>query len=300
MNAIAEHPAPFARILDVTEEQYHADPCEVPSLSQSIAHILLTKSPLHAWTAHPKLGGAQLESGDEDDTPPKQAGKVIHKLLLGKGPEIALLAADNWRLKASQEWKKAALAEGKVPMLARVYDEIVASVETIKGNLALFGYELTGQSEVAVEWDEHGEHGPVRCRGMMDHVIFERGKIYDVKKIISAHPETCGKHTCDYGYYIQDAAYTSAFEKLRPEFAGRVQVEYLFVEVEPPYAIYPAPLDGELRDLGRRYWERAVLVWERCLRRNDWPAYVKPDKPVNPIMAPGWHSRRLLEAAELW
>lgn len=299
MNAAANDLRPFARILDVSEDEYHKDPCDVASLSQSIAHTLLTKSPLHAWTEHPKLGGAQLES-DEEDSAALVAGKVIHKLLLGKGPDVAILAADNWRLKASQEFKKAAIAAGKVPMLERVYDEIVASVETIKGNLALFGYELDGQSEVSIEWDEQGEHGPVRCRGRMDHVKFGTGKIYDIKKILSAHPETCGRHSCDYGYFIQDAAYSSAFEKLRPEFAGRVQVEYLFVEVEPPYAIYPAPLDGELREIGRQYWERAVLVWERCLRRNEWPAYVKPGKPVTPIMAPGWHSKRLLERAELW
>jgi hypothetical protein len=299
MNAAADELAPLARIIECSEEEYFSDPCAVPSLSQSIAHTLITKSPLHAWTEHPRLGGAQLED-DEDESPALQAGKVIHKLLLGKGADVDVLPFDNYRTKVAQEAKRAARESGRVPMLERVYSDIVASVETIKANLALFDVEFSGQSEVAIEWHEQGEHGPVLCRGRMDHLILDRGIIYDVKKILSAHPETCGRHTCEYGYYLQRAAYVSAVSKLRPDLAGRIQMRYLFVEVEPPYAIYPAPLDGELEHIGEMYWERAVLVWERCLRRNEWPAYVKPGKPVTPVMAPGYHAKKLIDNAQGW
>lgn len=296
MSAVVKESQPFARILDVSEDDYHRDPCEVPSLNQTIAHTLITESPLHAWTQHPRLGGMQLER-EEEDTAALRAGKVIHKLLLGKGAEVAIIQADDFRKKFAQEAKKQALDSGCVPMLEHVYDEIVASVETIKGNLAAIGIEFNGESEVAIEWHEEGEHGPVVCRGRMDHVNFDGGLILDVKKIRSAHPDTCGKHVVEYGYDIQDAAYTSAVTKLRPELEGRIQMLFLFAEIEPPYAIYPGPLDGELRELGRQRWERAYRQWEQCLRTNRWPAYTEH---ISPIHAPGWAVSRWMEKAQDW
>jgi hypothetical protein len=300
MNAAVEKLPPLkageARIIECSEEAYFADPCEVPSLSQSIANILLTESPLHAWTEHPRMGGEENEDGDED-TAALQAGKVIHKLLLGKGADVEIIHADNYRKKFAQEAKRLAVESGRVPMLARVYNEIVASVETIKSNLALLGINFDGESEVAIEWAEEGIHGPVVCRGRLDHLSLGSRRILDVKKIRSAHPETCGKHAIEYGYDIQNAAYTSAVEKLRPDLAGRLEMLFLFVEVDPPYAIYPGPLDGELRELGRQRWERAVTLWEHCLRTNKWPAYT--DR-ISPIIAPGWAMTRWMEKAQQW
>ena len=42
-------------IYGMSEDCYHADPADAPSLSASIAKILIAETPLHAWTAHPKL-----------------------------------------------------------------------------------------------------------------------------------------------------------------------------------------------------------------------------------------------------
>ena len=38
-------------IHNLSAEVYHADPCVKPSLSSSIANVLLQQSPLHAWMA---------------------------------------------------------------------------------------------------------------------------------------------------------------------------------------------------------------------------------------------------------
>ncbi|WP_242401117.1 hypothetical protein [Acetobacter okinawensis] len=42
-------------IYDLPEAQYHADPCPTPSLSNSVARILLDESPMHAHFSHPRL-----------------------------------------------------------------------------------------------------------------------------------------------------------------------------------------------------------------------------------------------------
>lgn len=272
---------PTARILDVTSEEYFDDPCEVPSLSQSIAHTLITKSPAHAWLRHPKLGN--------QPRPPTSAtndGSIIHRLLLGKGTEVCVISGfDDFRKKAAQEARDEAIAKGLIPMLEQRYEGILAAAAQLRRNIASYGIELDGASEVPVEWREPGNIGDVLCRGLLDHLVLERGTIYDVKKIVSADLRTCARHAIEYGYDIQYAAYTSAVEKLRPDLSGRIDYVWLFCEIEPPYAVVPARPDGALRELGERRWSRAVTLWEDCLARDFWPTYTRT---ITTIEAPTW------------
>ena len=67
-----------ASILNVSESEYRADPLSVPSLSASIAKVLIMESPAHAYDIHPKLGNrARKPSAAMDE------GTLIHTLLLG-------------------------------------------------------------------------------------------------------------------------------------------------------------------------------------------------------------------------
>lgn len=271
-----------ARILSCTESEYFADPCAVPSLSQSIAHKIISESCLHAWHAHPRLGAARRESTKEQDQ-----GSLLHSMLLGQGAEVEIIFADNFRTKAVQMLRDSAIAAGKVPMLLQKYEELEGAHAALRKSLGAYGIELAGQSEVKLEWAEPGTHGEVLCRGMLDHLIIEphRGIIYDVKKIRSAHPRVCARHMVEYGYDIQHAAYTSALAKLCPQFEGRIDMVLLFMEIEPPYSILPARPDGSMRELGSMKWNRAVHVWERCLLNNHWPSYA--DSVVS-LPAPAW------------
>lgn len=285
--------APFARILEVTEDEYFNDPCPVPSLSQSIANELLSKSPRHAWTRHPRLG-KQVNSGGPDtealDTEALAAGKIIHKLLLGCGAEIDVLDFDSYRTNAAKEARDNALQLRRVPMLRHKYEPLVEVAEALRESLASeHGVVLDGQSEIAFEWDERGERGPVRCRGRMDHIKIEQAAIFDVKKIRSAHPDMCRKHIEQFGYDIQWAAYTSALAKYRPEYLGRVSMQFLFMELDPPYAITPVTMSGQMREIGQMRWQRAVDLWSRCLSTGRWPAYT--EKPISIEPSP-WFMQR--------
>lgn len=305
MNAVVQQ-QPRARIIECSEPEYHKDPCATPSLSKSIAKVLVTESALHAWNLHPRFGGEaneddSLDSASDDDTDAKKRGKIIHKLLLGKGASVEVIRADSFRTKAAKRQRDEATAEGRVPMLERKYDDLVGAAETIKGNLhAEFGVDLDdpeGESEVAIEWTEDGVHGPIVCRCRMDRVHINRGLIYDVKTIFSAHPEVCGKQATEHGHDIQDIAYRRALEALKPELAGRTEMIFLNVEIKPPFAMYPGPLDGELREIGRRRWDRALFLWEECLRTGRWPAYTNR---ITPIRGTGWAVKRWMEQSESW
>jgi hypothetical protein len=282
-----------ARILNVTEAEYFADTAgAVPSLSQSIARTLVTKSPAHAWVEHPRLGGQPSEPTKATDQ-----GEIIHRLLLGRGAEVEVLPFDNYRKKAAQEARDAAREAGRTPMLEREYEGILAASTAIVRSLAALGVVLEGESEVAIEWEEAGQHGPVLCRGKLDHLkIGAKATIYDVKKIESADPRSCSNNAYSYGMDIQGAAYTSGVEKLYPEFAGRVEYIPIFVEIAQPYAVVPGPLDAVLQESGRRRWARAINLWESCLRADRWPSYVDA---MTVIEAPGWLIAQMEREADL-
>lgn len=250
-------------------DEYHADPCKVPSLSSSIAHTILSKSPLHGWAQHPKLGGAKSKPKKTFDN-----GNLSHALLLGAGKDIAVIDAPNFRTKVARQLRDLARKSGRVPILSAEYDEAKQTADELRKRFAKYDVTLDGDREVVVLWSERADDGTiVQCRGMMDHVRLP--VIDDLKSSQSAHPKACQRHADAYGYDIQHAAYTSAWSVLHPELAGRLSMRFVFFELEAPYAVTPVELSGEFRELGRRRWRRAINLWSRCLRENRWPGYVE-------------------------
>lgn len=267
-----------AHLLTCTAREYYADPCAVPSLTQSIANTLLNESPLHAWSEHPKLGNQRKPA-----TKAMDKGQLLHKLVLGEGAEIEVIEADNYRTKLAQEIRDRAIEQHRVPMLAREHADIMGALETIQNNIRAFGVHLDGQSEVGIEWTEAGKDADVLCRCRIDHLT--GSTIIDVKKTQSAHPKAAARSVITYGYHVQQAAYTNALAALKPELAGAIDYILLFIEVEPPYAVLPARLDGALKQMGEMRWRSAVLAWERCLATGHWPSY---SEGIARLEAPPW------------
>lgn len=257
-----------ARILNVSEAEYFADPCSKPSLSQSVAKILVSESPQHAWLAHPRLGNQRSEP-----TAALDEGTIIHKLLLGKGAAIEVIDAPDFRTKAAQSARDVAIECSRVPVLRSKFDALQTAADQLRDRCSTLGYELNGESEVAIEWEEPTSDGPVLCRARLDHVFMDRGVIYDVKKTRTANPKYLKRNFVDLGYDIQRAAYTRALAALCPDLAGRIKFEFLFVEVAPPYSVVPVVVDGAFREIGAQRWSQAVHVWQRCLASGRFPGY---------------------------
>lgn len=275
------------RILGCTAVEYHADPCPTPSLSSSIAHKLINQSPLHAWHAHPKLGGRPPLPTREMDT-----GQLVHALLLGatapKGSHVvSVIDAKDWRKKATQAARDDARGKGQVPVLARQYERAVEVTKIIEAKMAAHGLPLDGKSELVLSWEEESMllEGPVACRAMLDHFRLKQRQIIDLKTCDSAHPKACIAHAINYGYLIQHAAYASAVGQVFPEIAGRLDFVFVFAEVEPPYCVTPVRLDGSLRQIGEMNWNRAVEVWGQCLSARRWPEYAEE---IITLEAPPW------------
>lgn len=285
VEAPAPRPSPtfVTRIeLAVPDATYHADPCEVPSLSAHIAGVLSRQSPLHAWHAHPKLGGAKRKPTKELD-----AGAVAHLLILGRGAEVEVVDAESWRRDVAKAARDKARAEGKIPVLLTDYEEARVAADAIKARFGEFNIDLAGDIEATFFWTEETEHGRIQCRGRMDHVKLEkhRATVTDLKSCFSAHPDAIQKHIDMYRYDVQRAAYVRAIEENAPHLAGRIDYTLVFCELEAPYVIVPVKLSGEFRALGERRWRRACETWARCLETGVWPGYSAETIEVAP---PEW------------
>lgn len=262
-----------ARLLECSPAEYVADPCASPSLSSSIAHTLVNRSPLHAWNEHPKLGAKRRETTKEMDR-----GSLVHALLLGTGPGIVIVDAKDWRTKAAQEKREEAREEGKLAVLAKNFDELRTVTQILERKMVeQFGLVIDDMTEVVIEWTESSLllEKPILCRAMLDHFSRGRRQILDIKTCDSAHPRACLAHAINYGYLIQHAAYMSAVGALHPELAGRLDFVFVFAETEPPYVVTPVRLDGQLREIGDMNWRKAVERWGECLTGNQWPPYTE-------------------------
>jgi hypothetical protein len=254
---------------DVSHEEYHRDPAVTPSLSASVAKILCEHSPKHAWQAHPRLGGGHTE---DDDTDATDRGTIVHKLLLGRGPDVVEVEANDWRTKAAKEARDAARAAGKVPVIAARMGAMRAAATALESRLlhSMVSFR-EGRSEVTAIWQSMG----VLCRCRIDYLLVGDGAVLitDLKTAESANPIGVGAKMVNYGADIQAAAYVEAVETLMPELAGRVRIRFAYVECRAPFEASVSEPSGEMLELGRRKWRAAKSAWQRCIESGEWPGY---------------------------
>jgi PDDEXK-like domain of unknown function (DUF3799) len=275
---------------DLSPSEYHAD-LDGPSLSSTCAHDLLTLSPLHAQLHHPRFGRAPREATDAMDN-----GSLIDALLLGNGKSFAVCdvaygpkykgekgepgsIVQDWQTADARAFKRAAREQGRIPVLANDFAEAELTVGRISEKLLGLGIRLSGKSQVALTWNERARNGnTVKCRALLDHLIVQEpaasATIWDLKTIASAHPDAIQKAIELRGYAVQAEAYEQGLVANVPTLAGRVQYGLLFCETQAPWDVVPVYLGGDMRQIGAHRWQRAVDLWERCLRTNMWPGYL--------------------------
>jgi len=282
------HPATFGPGLydSMDAMTYHADPCEEPSLSSSIANILLTKTPKHARTEHPRLNPRAKKAS----TRAMDLGSVAHEILLGKGVGFEVAPFDNYRTKAAQEWRADALDRGKIPIKHDELEAEKAIASAVCGVLIeIPGAEnalCDGTPESVAIWRDN--LGPI-CRTMFDWLDFDGGIVYDLK--------TTGTGIDDRSLNAKIAGDTTALdmravfrlralEHLFPERAGSFMFRWIFVESSAPFEVRVFELDDTARTKGGRRCEFVISKWHECLTKNSWPGYPRQiERPVYPDWA---------------
>jgi hypothetical protein len=259
---------------DVPAEAYHLDPAPEPSLSSSLAKVLLEQSPRHAWHQHPRLNPDMPP--DADPTRAKEIGTAVHKLALGRGGDLMLIEAADYKSGLAKTVRARAAAEGMCPILAPDMEKAEAIATAVCAQIAqvhdCHGF-LTAPAEiVGIAKDATGAW--LRC--MMDKFEERDGSaiIWDLKTgDQSAEPSSLGRRIANMGFEVSAALYERVVLTLRPDLAGRLTFRWIFVENEHPHLISVGELDNAGLEIGRKKAAAAIALWNRCLRDDNWPGY---------------------------
>lgn len=257
-----------AGIYSMSAEDYLLDCCPKASLTSGIARELLMCSPLHAWTAHPKLNPAYVSEEKEAF----DIGTAAHAFILQGETDFDVLPFDDFRTKAAKEARDASRASGRTPVLAHRWRDIQLMGDTANAQLNLHEEEprpfgTGGQAEVTLVWQESNG---VWCRSRLDW-LHKSGLICDYKTCSgSAHPDVWTRTMYAAGLDIQAAFYLRAL-KATTGVDGR----FLFVaqEINPPYALSVVGLAPDALDLARRKVDYAINLWAACLESGEFHGY---------------------------
>lgn len=253
---------------DVSADRYHADLlAPKPSLSSSIAKVLIDKTPLHAWTAHPRLNPA-FEPRENDKF---NLGTVAHEIVLGKGGGFIPLDFDNWMTKASKEAKQAVYDSGKTPLLQKDFEAAQAMASAVSGRLGSMGVFLgKNKNECVFIWQE----GDVWLRSMIDSFDPERHAIYDLKTTKAGlSDDALARTIVNLSYEVSAAFYMRGAETVFPDMKGKMRFYWIFVEVDPPHELRIIEADITELGIGAKKVEHAIGVWSECMSKDKWPGY---------------------------
>lgn len=284
-------------IYDLDAATYHADKLmDVPTLSSSIAKVIIAQTPMHAAHEHPRLNPHY----EPDDNTKFDFGNAMHAALLG-GTRLTLIPFEDYRTKAAQQMRDAALARGVVPVKQAEFDRVQTACGQVWQHLREHKQAATaiqaGKPEQTLVWREGG----IWCRCKLDwlpvilehlHPLKAPVEFYDLKTTTDANPEQFSRRIFDLGHDMQCAFYRRGIRAVlgieNPVF------RFVVVEAKPPHGVSVCQLSPSALDLAERKVEEAIATWGRCMAANKWPGY---PPYVHHVDAPSWHAQRFEDRA---
>ncbi|GHJ04730.1 hypothetical protein TPA0906_65950 [Streptomyces olivaceus] len=280
MTAAVEVEAP--KVIDgLSAEAYHADKTSISS--SGLRALLAPGCP------------AQFRYDRDNPQPPKKEfdlGHAAHLYVLGEGPELEVIDFPDWRKKDAQIQRDEAYLAGKVPLLTKDHDMVLAMAEAIRQH-PIAGPLFTpgsGVAEQSIYWTDPATG--VRCRCRPD---WRRGPIVvDYKTIKDAAPDTISRAIKDRSYHQQDALYIDGVEAagLAPDGARFV---FVFQSKVAPYLVTVRELVDQDRDIGRARNQRALRIYADCESTGIWPDWTGPVTEIPQIGMPAWDTIRQAE-----
>jgi hypothetical protein len=268
-------------VYDIPEDAYHADPVPVGSLSSSGARRLLASCPAVFMHEHLNPPAA---------TPDMEFGTVAHRMVLGVGPEVVIVRANNWKTKAAQKKADDARARGAVPLLARDYQTVQEMAAALRRHpiAAALLDPGRGDAEQTLIWNDRGTGVWRRARlDFLPESTPGRMIVVDYKSTRSAHPSAIAKSVHQYGYHQQHAWYVDGVRELG--LASDVAMIFLFQEKVPPYLVTPVELDANAIRIGRERNREALDLYRRCVETGNWPGYTDD---IAYVSLPPWAESR--------
>lgn len=254
----------------IDAELYHSDPCEEPSLSSSLARLILGQSPLHAWTACPRL------NPDWEPVEKKtfDIGRAAHREVLCAGsdyvviPEDILAANGAASTKAAKEFIENARRQSLTPIKVEEANAVRAMASKVHDRLDQVKVWLdTDRSELAAIAEIDG----AMCRAMVDNAPEDPGEpLYDFKTTTDASPDAVTRAVMNYGYDVQAAHYLEVWKAATGEDR---RFRFIFQEKAAPYEVAVVELHPDSLAMARKKSARAREIWRQCLASGHWPGY---------------------------
>ncbi len=252
------------------DKAYHADPCETPSLSSSIAKTIVHVTPLQARADHPRLNGRGPEETVQEAK--VNIGSAVHHMLLGNGSEVVEVKYKDWRTDAAKELREEISAARATPLLTKDYLRAENIAEKLRARVRAIvpGILVDGAPEVTMVWqDEHG----CLCRSRVDWWGPEENDIFDFKTTRSGLDDDSIARLIKDGLDLRAGHYIRGLRALRPGLRGPVRYRFVFIQQEEPYDLRVVEMDGAGYEIGQRKAAYAAAIFAHCLKARDWPGY---------------------------
>lgn len=270
-------------VYDCSEQVYDEDPCTEISLRGSVALKLVAKGsrPAKAMLAVPRLNPKFKPMNRKQF----DKGKAAHKMLLGRGGQIATIPGFGYNANEPDEGPKAgqkqklrdqAYARGEIPLQAHEFKEAEAMADAARGQLrswieagALDRHPFeNGAPERTLIWKE----GRVWCRARLDYLPDDAEVLCDYKtEGETADPEVWQWKMRRMNYCFKLAFYRRGLEKLglaySPSFRFFVQ------ETEEPHLLAWFRIEDELIAAADEQVSKAIKIWDKCIHSGEWPGY---------------------------
>lgn len=289
----AREPAPemirVGQVLRLPSEEYHADPAPEPSLSATLAKLLIKRSPRHAWMASPRLNPDHRSIHKKTF----DMGRAAHRAILGCGDDYVIIPGDllGKNGAASTTEAKAFIADARARGLTPLKEDEGHQIEAMRvvAHARLLEHGVTLDPERS-ELCAIGQIEGVWCRAMFDNVDADpKRPIYDFKTCEDASPDACMRAILNYGYDIQAEHYRAVWKAVTGEDRPFV---FIFQEKPEPYEVTLITLSGSFEAMANRRAARARKIWADCSSAGEWPGY-----PIglHQVDAPAWLVEREFE-----
>jgi hypothetical protein len=260
-------------VYDMPEDEYHAN----PALSSSGARKLLPPScpAIYRW---------ERDNG-QPHKPEFDFGHAAHMVVLGVGPELYVVGADDWRTKAVKEERDEAYARGAVPLLPTEFDVVQAMAAALRAHpRASELFADGGVAEQSLLWTDRDTG--VACRARPDWMASDR--LVDYKTTTNVSPGHISRAVENFGYHQQADWYLTAGIEL-DLIAPDAEFLFVFQAKTPPYLVTVVDLDDVALKIGRDRNQRAREIFADCVATDVWPAY---SDDIETVSLPAYAERR--------
>jgi hypothetical protein len=254
---------------EITCEQYFAEPCPAPALTNSGIQLLNASCPAKFAHNHPAIG---QPAEDRETTVARRMGDLVHRLALGKGKDYVVSPHDEFRTKEAKAWRDEQRAAGVAIVKQAELDKANEMAARIREAIEAETRGHLYQTEVVIAWKMTVSGFPIWCRAMLDVWCPSLNLALDVKKTRSASDKAIDSAMAGYGYAGQYSFYLDGICTLH-ESKERPRFGFLFVEDSAPFLPRYAECSEAFRsEAGSGIW-RAATIFARCLQSGEWPGY---------------------------